>query len=193
MKKNLDAANLLYPMPTVLVGTVVKGRPNFLTIAHVGIMNHGHPQYVSIGLAKIHYSNQGIHEHKAFSINFPSEDMVELTDCVGMISGKKTDKSGMFELFEGELAGAPMIVRCPVNMECRLHDVVDFPTHEVFIGEIVASYADEEVLTGGVVDYAKVRPLLFDMPRRKYWRLGEPFADCWSVGKRLRRSLTGED
>ena len=39
MKKTLGALNCLYPMPTTLVGAMVDGKPNFITIAHVGIMD----------------------------------------------------------------------------------------------------------------------------------------------------------
>ena len=47
----------------------------------------------------------------------------------------------------------------------------------------MGTYAEVEVLTNGVVDVAKLRPLLFDMASKKYWSLGEPVAKCWSVGK----------
>ncbi len=108
--------------------------------------------------------------------------MVVETDYCGLVSGRKVDKGPLFELFYGEPAAAPMIKACPVNMECRLHRTLDFDTHDLFIGEIIHSYVDEEVLTDGVPDYGKVRPMLFDMPRKKYWRLGEAFADCWKIG-----------
>ena len=36
MKKTLNAINALYPTPTVLVGAMVDGKPNFITIAHIG-------------------------------------------------------------------------------------------------------------------------------------------------------------
>ena len=50
----IGPVNALYPMPTTLVGTTVNGKPNFLTIAHVGILNHGTPQYLSLSLGKVH-------------------------------------------------------------------------------------------------------------------------------------------
>jgi hypothetical protein len=47
MKKSLGGINVLYPTPTVIVGAVVAGKPNFITIAHIGIVNH----YWSLGPA----------------------------------------------------------------------------------------------------------------------------------------------
>ena len=193
MKKDLGPVNALYPSLTTIVGTVVDGTPNFLAIAHVGIMNHGQPQYISVGINKAHHTNQGIHAHREFSVNIPGEGLVVETDYVGLVSGRNTDKSKVFELFYGHLPHAPLIKCCPVCMECRLERVIDFATHEVFVGEIVATHSDEEVLDqGGKIDITKVRPLLFDMTSAKYWALGAEVASCWSVGKGLKRTLRGE-
>jgi len=183
----LGPVNALYPMPTTLVGATVNGKPNFLAIAHVGIMNHAIPQYLSIGVNKAHYTNSGIHENRAFSICLPSENLLVETDYCGITTGKNTDKAALFDVFYGELKTAPMIRQCPVNMEMKLYDVVDFPTHEIFIGEIVQTYADESVLTEGEVDIARLKPLLFDMNSRRYWSLGPPLGKCWSAGKALKR------
>ena len=184
----IGPVNALYPMPTTLVGATVNRKPNFLAVAHVGILNHGTPQYLSIGLAKAHYSNAGIHENRTFSICLPSEDLMVETDYCGIMTGKKTDKAALFDVFHGELETAPMIRQCPVNMELKLHDVLDFPTHDIFLGELVQTYADDAVMIDEKIDIAKVRPLLFDMASVKYWRLGPPLGNCWNVGKSLKQS-----
>ena len=183
MKKKLGGINVLYPTVTTLAGAMVHGTPNFNTIAHVGIMNHATPHCISLSMAKIHYTNIGIKENRTFSVNIPSENLVAETDYCGIVSGKKTDKSSVFEIFYGELETAPMITECPINMECRLYDTVDLTTHDVFIGEIVETYAEESVVVDGTVDITKVKPLLFDMSSKKYWSLGSALADCWNVGK----------
>ena len=93
MKKNLGAKNCLYPLPVTLVGANVNGKPNYITIAHVGIAD---PGSVSMGIAKFHYTNAGIKENGTFSINIPSIDMVKVTDHCGLVSGRDSDKSGLF-------------------------------------------------------------------------------------------------
>ncbi len=183
----IGPVNALYPMPTTLVGATVNGKPNFLTIAHVGILNHGIPQYLSIGLGKVHYSNSGIKENQSFSICLPSEDLMVETDYCGIMTGKKTDKAVLFEVFYGALETAPMIRQCPVNMELRLHDMLDYPTHDIFIGELVETYADDAVMSEGKIDISKIRPLLFDMASMHYWGLGSPLGKCWNVGKSLKK------
>lgn len=183
----IGVVNALYPMPATLVGTTAKGKPNFLTVAHVGILNHGVPQYLSIGLGKINYSNAGIHENRVFSICIPDENLMAKTDFCGIMSGRTTDKAALFDVFYGKLENAPMIRQCPVNMELKLYQVIVFPTHEVFIGELIQTYADDRVMTDGKIDIQKVRPLLFDMALKKYWSLGESIGDCWRVGKTLKK------
>jgi flavin reductase (DIM6/NTAB) family NADH-FMN oxidoreductase RutF len=189
MKKKLAGMNVLYPTPTTIVGAMVNGKPNFITIAHIGIVNHAKPYLISLSMGKAHYTNTGIKENKAFSVNIPSENLVVETDYVGIVSGKKTDKSNVFEIFHGDVENAPMIKACPLNMECKLYDTYDTPTHDLFIGEIVETYADESVVSDGKVDIARVKPLLFDMSsiKYKYWSLGDAVANCWNVGKKLKK------
>ena len=187
MKKALGATNALYPTPTTLVGATVDGSPNFITVAHIGIMNRATPQYLSVSIAKAHYTGAGIKENLTFSVCLPSRELVVETDYCGITTGKTTDKASLFEVFYGELKTAPMIAQCPVCMECKLDRTVDFPTHDLFIGEIIQTYAEESVLSEGVINIAEVNPLLFDMNSRNYWSLGEPVGDCWSIGKQLKR------
>jgi flavin reductase (DIM6/NTAB) family NADH-FMN oxidoreductase RutF len=183
MKIDVGAKNCLYPMPTTLVGALVNGKPNYITIAHVGIMDLGS---VSLGMNKVHYTNAGIKANRTFSVNIPSVKMVKLTDHCGLVSGKTMDKSALFKTFYGKLKSAPMIEECTVNMECELIKTVDFPSHDVFVGRIVATYCDEAVLTEGVVDFSKVQPILFVMNDRSYWKLGSKFAKAWDVGKEVK-------
>ena len=84
-------------------------------------------------------------------------------------------------------ATAPMIRECPVNMELKLHDVLDFPTHDIFIGELIDTYADATVLDGDKIDVTRLRPLLFEMAGTQYFGLGAALGRCWHVGKSLKR------
>ncbi len=182
MKQSIGDKNCLYPMLTALVGALVDGKPNYITIAHVGIMT---PQSISLGVHKSHYTNRGIIKNECFSVNLPSEDMVKVTDYCGLVSGKKTDKSILFENFYGKLEKAPMIVECPINMECKLIEYVDMKTHDIFIGEVVATYCEDEYLTDDKVDFQKVRPIFFVMNDKSYWKIGEKIGCAWSEGKDL--------
>jgi flavin reductase (DIM6/NTAB) family NADH-FMN oxidoreductase RutF len=185
-KLKFGADTLLYPMPVTLVGADVNGKPNFLTVAFCGIMNP-HPPMIYAALNKAHHTNSGIRENRTFSVNIPSADMVSITDYCGIFSGRDVDKSGIFDVFYGELGNAPMIAECPISMECRLHRIIEFEMDEVFIGEIVQSYVDPECLTDGLPDIKKMSPMTFSMRDNNYWRLGEGLGRAWSIGKEFKK------
>jgi flavin reductase (DIM6/NTAB) family NADH-FMN oxidoreductase RutF len=184
MKIELGAKNCLYPLPTVLVGALVNGKPNFTTIAHVGIMDLNS---VSLGMNKIHFSNAGIKENKTFSINIPSAKLVKEVDYCGLVSGKTTDKAALFQTFYGKLKTAPMIAECSVNMECELLQTVDFPSHDIFIGKVADTFTDESVLTNGSVDLEKLQPILFTMSNQSYYGIGKKIGKAWNIGKNLKK------
>ena len=184
-KINLGSTIPAYPMPVCLVGAHVDGKPNFMTVAWFTMAGHKPPR-IALTLGKGHFSNSGIKENKAFSVCLPSEDMVEVTDYCGIVSGKKTDKSEIFDLFYGELKTAPLIRDCPLSLECKLVEIVESGLNEIFIGEIMGTYTEERFLTDGKLDFRKMRPLILSHADTSYWRLGQPVAKAWSIGKRYK-------
>jgi flavin reductase (DIM6/NTAB) family NADH-FMN oxidoreductase RutF len=187
--KSIGPVNALYPMPTTLVGMTVNGKPNFLAVAHVGILNHGNPQYLTIGLHSGHYSNAGIKENKTFSMCIPSEDLMIKTDYCGIMTGKKTDKASLFTIFYGKTRTAPMIEECPVTMELSLKQILEYGEHEIFVGQLVDTYVSEDVFSRGSIDIDRVKPLLFDMAKKQYWSLGTALGQCWGAGKYLKKNI----
>jgi flavin reductase (DIM6/NTAB) family NADH-FMN oxidoreductase RutF len=185
MKKiEVGARNFMYPMPTTLVGANVAGRPNYITIAHVGIMRYA---TLSVSLNKRHHTNTGIKENGTFSVNLPSARMMKETDYCGLVSGREVDKGALFQTFYGKLNTAPMIRECPVNMECRLIHTLDLGTHEIFIGDIAETYCDAECLTPGKGEnLPRVDPILFSMSGGRYFRLGEQIGLAWNAGRELK-------
>jgi flavin reductase (DIM6/NTAB) family NADH-FMN oxidoreductase RutF len=172
-------------MPTILVGAHVNGKPNYLTVAFCGVVQAS-PPIIAVTLGKMHYTNEGIRENQCFSVNIPSRHMVEVTDYCGIVSGKRADKSGVFKTFYGKLEKAPMIQECPVNLECRLVDILDFGgASEVFIGKIVESYAEERYLCNEIPDIEKIEPIVFSMYDNNYWGIGEHLGKAWSAGKKF--------
>ncbi|MBU1205917.1 MAG: flavin reductase family protein [Proteobacteria bacterium] len=183
-KIEVDTRNFMYPTLTTLVGANVSGKPNYITIAHVGILKYA---TVSVSLNKIHYTNAGIKENGTFSVNIPSVPMIQVTDYCGLVSGQEVDKSALLKNFYGQLKTAPMIEECPANMECKVIQILDLGTHEVFIGEIAATYCNEDCLTGGKgEDLLKVNPILFSMSGARYFAVGQEIGRAWNIGKVLK-------
>ncbi|MCE5270558.1 flavin reductase family protein [bacterium] len=181
MKIKLGQVNPSFPMPVALVGALVDGKPNFLTVAWFTMMCY-QPPTLGVVLGADHYTNTGIRENKVFSLCLPGEDLVRATDYVGIVSGQNTDKSKLFELFQGD-TGAPLIVQCPICVECELVGVEKNQRGEMFIGRIVQVHADESVLADGRIDLGKVRPLLFSHADSSYYKLGAKYEKAWSIGK----------
>jgi flavin reductase (DIM6/NTAB) family NADH-FMN oxidoreductase RutF len=186
-KVNLGANAYIYPMPVTLVGATVEGRANFMAVGWVMRVNW-QPPLLAVALNKAHFTPQGIREHGTFSVNFPGADLMEKADYCGLVSGHKVDKSGLFQVFYGELETAPLIEECPLGLECRLYQVVELPANDLFIGEIVAAHADEDCLTDGKPDIVKINPLVLTMPDNNYWTVGDWAGQAWGAGKKLKKA-----
>ena len=181
-KIRIDTGMLGYPMPVVLVGALVKGRPNFLAVAWVSRVNYK-PPMIAAALGRSHFTNSGINENRSFSVNVPGTGLVRETDYCGLVSGSKEDKSRVFEVFYGDLKTAPMIKECPVSMECALVKTIELEMDTLFIGEITGVYSEERYLTGGKLDTEKIHPFMLTMPDNYYFGLGEKIAQAWSIGR----------
>jgi flavin reductase (DIM6/NTAB) family NADH-FMN oxidoreductase RutF len=182
MKTEIGAVNAL-PTPTTLVGATVNGKPTYTTIAWVGVIGR---TTILVSVNKQRYIISGIRENQTFSVNLPSENLVKETDYCGIKSGKDVDKSSLFKSFYGKLKTAPMIQECPLNMECRVVKTFDTPTHDVFIGEIVSTHCEDSALVDGNVSLGNLKPFLYSMTDKGYWKIGEKLANAWEIGKNLR-------
>ena len=121
------------------------------------------PPLLTVSVNKNHLTNKAIRENKTFSVNFPSVDLMEKTDYCGLVSGKRTDKSDLFEIYYGNLETAPMIGKCPLSLECKLTDIYEMPTSDLFIGEIKSTYTEKQYLTDGKPDIKKMNPAVLTM------------------------------
>ena len=182
--RNIGTSFDIHPMPVVIVGTVVDGKPNFMTAAWLTKLNSD-PPLVGIAMGHGQHTAKGIRQSGQFSVNYPGVDQAVLADFCGLAHGYQVDKSAYIDLFAGELDSAPMVGQCRLTMECRLSEIVDLPKDYFFIGEVANVYADDEILTDGAVDVAKLRPFVLTMPDSGYWALGERVGSAWNIGKAL--------
>jgi flavin reductase (DIM6/NTAB) family NADH-FMN oxidoreductase RutF len=186
-KIRIDNNAFIYPMPMVVVGALVGERANYMAAAWVNRVN-AEPPLMAVAIGKGHLTGRGIHEHGEFSINVPATELIEKVDYVGMVSGQRTDKSTVFEAFFGSLRHAPLVQHCPLAMACRLRQVVDLPSNELFIGEVAEAWCEKECLTDGDPDIRKLRPFVLSMPDNRYWGVGDYAGAAWNIGSSLRTS-----
>ena len=185
-KIKLPTNAFFYPIPTVILGTKNNEKVNFMEVGWITRINGSSPSYFAMSIEKRHYTTQNILKNKEFSLSVPGTNLLVETDYCGIVSGTKTDKSKIFEIFYGSLKAAPLIKNCPISMECKLIDIVEIPTDKctLFIGEIINVYSEEKYLTDGKLDFKKVDPLILTMPDNTYWSMGGKIGKAWSDGKK---------
>ena len=148
MKRTLNPGTLLCPVPAVMVSCGRKGeKPNILTIAWTGIINSDPPMtYISV--RKERYSYDIIRETGEFVINLTTENLAFATDWCGVKSGRDVDKFKAQNLTAADsvIVGCPSIEESPVNIECRVRDVLELGSHDMFIAEIVSVSVDEKII-----------------------------------------------
>ncbi len=149
MSKELwKPGNMLYPLPAVMVSVADKaGNPNIITLAWVGTVC-SEPPMVSISVRKERYSHPILMETGEFVINLTTEDLVFATDYCGVKSGRDVDKFKEMNLtpIPATQIAAPMIKESPVNLECRVRQVLELGSHDMFIADVVAVHADEKYM-----------------------------------------------
>ncbi len=185
-KINIGKNGFIYPMPIALLGTNNDDKANFMALGWMMRAN-ANPPMLTVAVNKNHLTNKLIRENKTFSVNFPNTNMLEETDYCGLVSGQREDKSELFNVYYGELKTAPMIEECPLSLECKLVDIQELPTNDLFIGEITATYTEDQYLTDGKPDIKKINPAVLTMPDNNYWDIGKNIGKAWSIGKKLKK------
>ena len=187
-KVTLGPQTLIYPMPALLIGANVDGKPNFMTAAWCGIAN-GEPPMISVAIRHSRHTHKGIRQNMTFSVNVPSTDLVKEADYCGLASGARVNKVEVcnFSVFYGRLSNAPLIEQCPVNLECRVVHILNLGSHSLFVGRIEETHVSESCLTDGKPDVDKIKPFIYTTdPAIHYQAFGEVIAKAFSIGKQLK-------
>ena len=131
--------NMLYPVPVVMVSCGSKGgEKNIITIAWAGTICSD-PAMVSISVRPERYSYDMIRDTGEFVINLTTKELAFATDCCGVKSGRDVDKFEAMGLTAAPgkvLKYAPIIGESPVNLECRVEQVLELGSHHMFIARI---------------------------------------------------------
>ncbi len=140
--------NMLYPLPAVMVSCGREGeKPNIITIAWAGTVCSD-PAMVSISVRPSRYSYQIIRETGEFVINLVTRELTFAMDHCGVRSGRDTDKFREMKLTAqpANKVKAPLIAESPVNIECRVQQVLELGSHHMFLASVEAVDVDEAYL-----------------------------------------------
>lgn len=156
--------NMLYPLPVVMVSVADKnGRNNILTVAWAGTICTN-PAMVSISVRPERYSYSILKETGEFVLNLTTKELVYATDYCGVKSGRDVDKFKEMNLtaLVASQVSAPLIAESPVNIECRVRDVLELGSHDMFIADVVAVHADEKYMDEkGKFHLEKAEPIVY--------------------------------
>ncbi|HIR14315.1 MAG TPA: flavin reductase family protein [Candidatus Choladousia intestinavium] len=147
-KQNWKAGNMLYPVPAVMVSCRRPGeKANIITVAWAGTVCTS-PAMVSISLKPERYSYQIIRDTGEFVINLTTERLARAADFCGVRSGRDLDKFQAAGLTPepAEHVGAPLIKESPVNLECRVTQVLKLGSHHMFVAQVLGVDVDERYL-----------------------------------------------
>lgn len=173
-KVSLKPAVALFPVPVVLVTTGdYAGRSNIVTLAWAGTVC-SQPPMVGISIRPGRYSAELLKANGEFVVNLPGERLLWAVDRCGTISGRDVNKwhESTLTPIPAEKVKPPLIAQCPVCMECVVRQVVSLGSHDLYLGEIVALHADQEVLDDdGRIDPQRLAPVAY--VEAQYWGLRE--------------------
>ncbi len=147
-KETWKPGNMLYPLPVVMVSVADKaGNHNIITIAWAGTIC-SNPPMVSISVRPERHSYKMLKETGEFVINLTTKDLVYATDYCGVKSGRDVDKFKEMNLtaLPGEKVKAPLIAESPVNLECKVTEVIPLGSHDMFLAEVVAVHVDDKYM-----------------------------------------------
>lgn len=146
-KEHWKGSVITSPLPPTMVTCGTVEEPNVFTVAWTGILNTQPPvTYISVRPER--YSYELIKQSGEFVINLPTQQLIRAVDYCGVKSGRNTDKFKEMNLTAepAEKISAPILAQSPVNIECKVRDIVELGTHHMFIADIVSLSVAKELL-----------------------------------------------
>lgn len=166
--------NMLYPLPAVMVSMADgDGKYNIITIAWAGTVCTN-PPMVSISVRPERHSFPILEQTKEFVINLTTRQLVYATDYCGVRSGRDVDKFKALGLtsVRADKVRAPLIGESPVNIECRVRQIVPLGSHHMFLADVLAVHADEKYMDAGhKFHLEKAEPIVYS--HGAYFACGE--------------------
>ena len=187
MKQDWKPGTMIYPLPAILVSCGSTAEEyNLITVAWTGTLCTNPPMcYISVRPERHSYAI--IKKNMEFVLNLTTEDMAFATDWCGVRSGRDYDKFEEMKLTPGKatIESAPIVEESPLNIECRVKEIISLGSHDMFIAEVVNVRADERYLNPqtGKFELSESHPLVY--LHGAYYGLGKKIGKFgWSVEKK---------
>lgn len=193
-KQKWKPGNMVYPLPAVLVSCGdKKGNVNLMTAAWTGTICSD-PPMVYVSIRKERHSHHMIQETGEYVINLTTEGLAWATDFCGVRSGRDMDKFKEMDLTPicGELQYAPMVAESPVSIECKVTNIMELGTHDMFMAEVVAVHVDDRYMDEkGTFHLEKAQPLVYS--HGQYYGMGKHIGGFgYAVRKKSVKKVTNK-
>lgn len=174
-KRTLRGGNMLNPTPVVMVscGSTLD-EYNIITIAWTGTVSSDPPK-CSISIRPERHSYGIIKQSGEFVINLVDKKLTPYADWCGVRSGKKYNKfveTGLTPV-KASKVNAPMIEEAPVNLECKVTQIIPLGSHDMFLAEVVAVHVNEKLFSPKTDAIDLKRADLVTYSHGHYYTLGE--------------------
>ena len=174
-KRLLRGGNMLNPAPVVMVscGSTLD-EYNIITVAWAGTVNSD-PPMCSVSIRPERHSYEIIKQSGEFVINLVNKQLAPLADWCGVRSGRKYNKfleTGLTPVRATQV-NAPMIEESPVNLECKVTQIIPLGSHDMFLAEVVAVHANEKLFSPKTDALDLKRADLVAYSHGHYYTLGE--------------------
>lgn len=164
---------VIYPVPAVMVSCGTMEEKNIITVAWTGTVNSD-PAMTYVSIRPSRHSYQIIKEKGEFVINLVTEKLAYACDYCGVKSGQDIDKFAEMKLTakKGEKVDAPIIYESPVNIECKVKEIIPLGTHDMFLAEVVSVQVSDDYLDEtGKFHFDKAKPICYS--HGAYYGLGK--------------------
>jgi flavin reductase (DIM6/NTAB) family NADH-FMN oxidoreductase RutF len=148
LKRQHDLFRPVYPTPAALVTCLdMDGSPNIITLGEVYMLALT-PLTIGISIRPSRYSHELLSRIPEYVVNLPTLEMAEAVDLCGTLSGRDIDKFAVTGLTPEPaiIVRPPLIKECPVNIECRVKQILPMGSHDVFVGLAVATHVEDWAL-----------------------------------------------
>ncbi len=180
---------VLYPLPAVMVSLGNNSKEyNIITVSWTGTINSDPPMcYISVRPGR--HSYEILKRNMEFVINLTTQDLAHATDWCGIKSGRDFNKFHEMKLTaeKAQKVQAPLIKESPMNIECRVKQIIPLGTHDMFIADVVAVNAEESLINDETGAFELNRAGLVSYAHGFYYKQGTELGKFgFSVNKKNR-------
>ena len=146
-KRYLKGSVILNPVPVVLITCRnLEGKENIFTVAWIGTVC-SKPPMLSISIRPERLSYDYIKETMEFTVNIPNRKLTKITDFCGVRSGRQINKIEEMNLtmVKGSEIETSFIEECPISIECKVKEIINLGSHDMFIAEVLCSHINEDL------------------------------------------------